>query len=74
MQRGALSKRKLTLVLSSRSKELIADEGELTEENSDDDSRKGTARFARFQALQLDSFFLEVLSIEAELRGHMADL
>jgi hypothetical protein len=74
MKRGALPKRKLTLVLSSRSNELIANEGELTEENSGDDWRKGLARCARFQALLLDSFFLEVLSIEAELRGHTADL
>jgi hypothetical protein len=74
MQRGALPKRKLTLVLSSRSNELIANEGELTEENSGDDWRKEMARCARFQALLLDSFFLEILSIEAELRGHTEDL
>jgi hypothetical protein len=35
---------------------------------------KGTTNIWRLRAFQLDSFFLEVLGVEAELRAHTADL
>jgi hypothetical protein len=35
---------------------------------------KGTTIIRCLKALRLDSFFLEVLGVEAELRGHTVDL
>jgi hypothetical protein len=35
---------------------------------------KGTTNIWCLKASQLDSFFLEVLGVEAELRGHTTDL
>jgi hypothetical protein len=37
-------------------------------------TEKGTTNIWCLKAFQLDSFFLEVLGVEAELRGHTADL
>jgi hypothetical protein len=37
-------------------------------------TRKGTTNIWCLKAFQLDSIFLEVLGIEAELQGHTADL
>jgi hypothetical protein len=37
-------------------------------------TRKGTTNIRCSKAFQLDSFFLEVLGVEAELRGHTVDL
>jgi hypothetical protein len=35
---------------------------------------KGTINIRCLKAFQLNSFFLEVLGVKAELRGHTADL
>jgi hypothetical protein len=37
-------------------------------------TEKGTTNIQCLKAFQLDSFFLEVLGVEAELRGHTVDL
>jgi hypothetical protein len=37
-------------------------------------TEKGTTNIQCLKAFQLDSFFQEVLGIEAELRGHTVDL
>jgi hypothetical protein len=36
-------------------------------------TEKGTMNIQCLKAFQLDSFFLEVLGVEAELRGHTID-